>query len=135
MRVVRAFHSHRVGALDAAVSRRILVLRSSTRRSSIGSRTALGVICLNQGAYITFKYLPAPRTLSYDAFDAVLSVWPDSAEYLRFAFPGARVSIVDPAIDPAVFHPGSGLPPRQIAMMPRRRPRMPSTCCACWATA
>ena len=80
------------------------------------------LICLNQGAYITFKYLPAPRTLSYDAFDAVLTVSPDSAEYLRFAFPGARVSIVDPAIDPAVFHPGSGLPPRQIAMMPRRRP-------------
>ena len=54
------------------------------------------LICLNQGAYITFKYLPAPRTLSYDAFDAVLTVSPDSAEYLRFAFPGARVSIVDP---------------------------------------
>ena len=77
----------------------------------------------NQGAYITFNYLPPARPLSYDAFEAVLTVSPDSAEYLRFAFPGLHVSVVDCAVDPNVFYPSPELPTRQIAMMPRRRPQ------------
>ena len=80
------------------------------------------LVCLNQNAYLTFDHTPAPRPPSYDVFEAVLTVSPDSADYLRFAFPGQRISVVENAIDPAVFHPSADVPPKRIALMPRKRP-------------
>jgi glycosyltransferase involved in cell wall biosynthesis len=82
----------------------------------------LRLVGYNQNAYLTFQHLPPTRPLSYDAFEAVLTVSPNSADYLRFAFPGREVSVVDYAIDPAVFYPSKQLPARRIAVMPRKRP-------------
>jgi hypothetical protein len=79
------------------------------------------LVCLNQNAYLTFEHLPPARTLPYDAFEAVVTVSPDSAEYLRFAFPGLEVRVLDYAIDPTVFQPSQTLPPKRITMMPRKR--------------
>ena len=60
--------------------------------------------------------------MNYDGVAAAMTVSPDSAEYLRFAFPGLKVSVVRNAIDPAIFHPGAEPPGRRIAVMPRKRP-------------
>jgi len=81
----------------------------------------LRTVCFNQNAYLTFEHLPPGRALPYGDFDAVITVSPDSAEYLRFAFPGLEVSVLDDAIDPAVFHPLPAIPPKRIAMMPKKR--------------
>ena len=43
--------------------------------------------------------------MRYDAFARALTVSPDSAEFLRFAFAGLDVRVVPNAIDPEVFHP------------------------------
>jgi glycosyltransferase involved in cell wall biosynthesis len=82
----------------------------------------LRMVGYNQNAYLTFQHLPATRPLSYDAFEALLTVSPNSADYLRFAFPGREVSVVDYAIDPAVFYPSTQPPAKRIAVMPRKRP-------------
>jgi glycosyltransferase involved in cell wall biosynthesis len=82
----------------------------------------LRLVGFNQNAYLTFEHLPASRSLSYDTFEALLTVSQNSADYLRFAFPGRRVSVVDGAIDPAVFYPAPQIPAKRIAMMPRKRP-------------
>jgi len=81
----------------------------------------LRLVCFNQNAYLTFEHLPPARALRYDAFEVVITVSPDSAEYLRFAFPGVKATVLDYAIDPAVFHPSPTIPPKRIAMMPRKR--------------
>jgi glycosyltransferase involved in cell wall biosynthesis len=80
------------------------------------------LVGFNQNAYMTFDHLPSGRPLSYDRFEAVMTVSPDSADYLRFAFPGLRVSVVHGAVDPALFHPSPEAPAQRIAMMPRKRP-------------
>ena len=80
------------------------------------------LVVFNQNAYLTFDHVPASRPVTYDMFDAVLTVSGDSAEFLRFAFPDIEISIVGYAIDPDVFHPSSDLPDRRIALMPRKRP-------------
>jgi glycosyltransferase involved in cell wall biosynthesis len=54
-------------------------------------------------------------------FDAAMTVSQDSADYLRFAFPGLDVSIVEYPIDPAVFYPAEEPPSKRLAMMPRKR--------------
>ncbi len=43
-------------------------------------------------------------------FDAVMTVSDDSAELLRFAFPGLDVAVVPYSIDPDLFHPSTGHP-------------------------
>jgi glycosyltransferase involved in cell wall biosynthesis len=80
------------------------------------------LVVFNQNAYLTFEHLSADQRLDYERFVAALTVSEDSAEYLRFAFPGLAVSVVSNAIDPEVFCPAEDLPPRRIAMMPRKRP-------------
>jgi glycosyltransferase involved in cell wall biosynthesis len=80
------------------------------------------LVAFNQNAYLTYEHVPAGRSPSYEIFAAALTVSSDSAEFLRFAFPGLDVSVVANAIDPNVFHLASGLPDRRIAMMPRKRP-------------
>jgi glycosyltransferase involved in cell wall biosynthesis len=79
-------------------------------------------VIFNQNAYLTFARVPAGEPLAYDGVVAAMTVSPDSAEYLRFAFPGLDVSVVRNAIDPAIFHPGTEPPGRRIALMPRKRP-------------
>jgi glycosyltransferase involved in cell wall biosynthesis len=79
-------------------------------------------VIFNQNAYLTFARVPAGEPLAYDGAVAAMTVSPDSAEYLRFAFPGLDVSVVRNAIDPAIFHPGTEPPGRRIAVMPRKRP-------------
>lgn len=80
------------------------------------------LVAFNQNAYLTFCHLRAGQRISYKRFAAALTISQDSAEYLRFAFPGLDVSVVCNAIDPEVFSPASDPPPRRIAMMPRKRP-------------
>ena len=80
------------------------------------------LVAFNQNAYLTYEHVPAGRAPSYEVFAAALTVSGDSAELLRFAFPGLDVSVVANAIDPGVFHPAADLPARRIAMMPRKRP-------------
>jgi len=80
------------------------------------------LVVFNQNAYLSFEHVRSRAAISYDVFDAALTVSEDSADFLRFAFPGLEVSIVDYAIDPEVFHPASTEPPKRLALMPRKRP-------------
>jgi glycosyltransferase involved in cell wall biosynthesis len=80
------------------------------------------LIAFSQNAYLTFEHLPAGARPLYEIFDAAMTVSEDSAEYLRFAFPGLEVSVVPNGIDPKVFHPSDETPARRIALMPRKRP-------------
>lgn len=80
------------------------------------------LVAFSQNAYLTFEHLRPGTAPPYGIFDAALTVSPDSAEYLRFAFPGLDVAVVPNAIDPAVFHPLDGIPGRRLALMPRKRP-------------
>ncbi|MGH2976452.1 MAG: glycosyltransferase family 4 protein [Solirubrobacterales bacterium] len=80
------------------------------------------LVVFNQNAYLTFAHLRAGQPLSYGGFAAALTISEDSAECLRFAFPGLAVSVVGNAIDPEVFGPALDPPSRRIAMMPRKRP-------------
>jgi glycosyltransferase involved in cell wall biosynthesis len=80
------------------------------------------LMAFNQNAYLTFDRVPPGREVAYGRFEAVMTVSEDSAEYLRFAFPGLDVSVVTNAIDSSVFRPGDTAPGRQIASMPRKRP-------------
>lgn len=79
------------------------------------------LVAFNQNAYITYEYVPAGDSPAYDMFDAALTVSDNSADFLRLAFPGLDVSVVNNSIDPRLFHPSEDLPGRRIAMMPRRR--------------
>jgi glycosyltransferase involved in cell wall biosynthesis len=80
------------------------------------------LVAFNQNAYLTYEHQPEGRSLAYDIFAAALTVSSDSAELLRFAFPGLDVSVVPNAIDPHVFRPSSEPLSRRIATMPRKRP-------------
>lgn len=80
------------------------------------------LVVFNQNAYLSFEHVRSRSAISYDVFDAALTVSEDSAEFLRFAFPGLEVSIVDYAIDPDVFRPTSEVPAKRLALMPRKRP-------------
>jgi glycosyltransferase involved in cell wall biosynthesis len=79
------------------------------------------LVAFNQNAYLTFARLAPRQELSYRRFEAAMTVSRDSADYLRFAFPGLDVAVVPNSIDADLFHPGDGLPPRRLAMMPRKR--------------
>jgi glycosyltransferase involved in cell wall biosynthesis len=80
------------------------------------------LVAFNQNAYLTFARLAPRQRLSYARFEAAMTVSRDSAEYLRFAFPGLDVSVVPNSIDADLFSPDGGLPPRRLATMPRKRP-------------
>lgn len=80
------------------------------------------LVAFNQNAYLTFEHVPARAAVPYDIFDAAITVSSDSAEFLRFAFPGLEVSVVANSIDPKVFHPSPNAPAERIAVMPRKRP-------------
>lgn len=79
------------------------------------------LVAFNQNAYLTFARLAPGQGLSYRRFEAAMAVSRDSAEYLRFAFPGLEVSVVPNSIDCELFRPGGRLPPRRLATMPRKR--------------
>ena len=81
------------------------------------------LIGFNQNAYLTFQHLRDGRVPAYDRFAAVLTVSPDNAEYLRFAFPGLEVAVVGNAIDTDRFRPAPDLPPRRLALLPGKRPQ------------
>ncbi len=80
------------------------------------------LVLFSQNAYLTFDRVPPGQAVAYERLTAALTVSPDSAEYLRFAFEGLEVSVVRNAIDPAVFHPATEPPGRRITVMPRKRP-------------
>jgi len=79
-------------------------------------------VAFNQNAYMTFQHVAAAARPDYGAFAAAMTVSEDSAELLRFAFPGLRVEVVPNSIDPDRFHPGPEPPGRRLALMPRKRP-------------
>jgi glycosyltransferase involved in cell wall biosynthesis len=80
------------------------------------------LVGFSQNAYMTFDRVPSTRSPEYDRLVATMTVSRDSAEYLRFAFPGLEVSVVRNAVDTSIFHPADELPGRRIAVMPRKRP-------------
>jgi glycosyltransferase involved in cell wall biosynthesis len=80
------------------------------------------LVAFNQNGYLTFEHTPAGARPPYELFEAALTVSDDSAELLRFAFPGLEVAVVPNSIDPDLFHPAAEMPPRRLAMMPRKRP-------------
>jgi len=80
------------------------------------------LVGFNQNAYLTFHEVPEQATLPYDIFSAVMTVSGDSADFLRFAFPGLEVSVVGNSVDPNLFHPTPGAPEKRLALMPRKRP-------------
>jgi Glycosyl transferases group 1 len=71
---------------------------------------------------MTFDRVPLGRPVPYDRVTAAMTVSQDSAEYLRFAFPGLSVSVVRNAIDASVFRLPDEPPGRRLAVMPRKRP-------------
>lgn len=79
------------------------------------------LVAFNQNAYLTFEHTAAAGAELYARFEAAMTVSEDSAEYLRFAFPGLRVEPVADAVDTAVFHPAEEQPQRRLALMPRKR--------------
>ncbi len=79
------------------------------------------LVAFNQNAYLTFARLAPGKGLSYRRFEAAMTVSNDSAEYLRFAFPGLDVAVVPNSIDTDFFRPDAELPPRRLATMPRKR--------------
>jgi glycosyltransferase involved in cell wall biosynthesis len=79
------------------------------------------LVVFNQNAYLTFEHADGAGPALYQRFEAAMTVSEDSAEYLRFAFPGLRAQAVPNGVDPAVFHPAEA-PPRRLALMPRKRP-------------
>jgi glycosyltransferase involved in cell wall biosynthesis len=80
------------------------------------------LVAFNQNAYLTFEHTEAAGPRLYERFAAAMTVSEDSAEYLRFAFPGLRAEAVRNAVDPALFHPAAETPARRLALMPRKRP-------------
>jgi glycosyltransferase involved in cell wall biosynthesis len=80
------------------------------------------LVAFNQNAYLTFDRVPSDQHVSYAPFARALTVSPDSAEFLRFAFAGLDVRVVPNAIDPELFHPAPSPPGRTLALMPRKRP-------------
>ena len=80
------------------------------------------LVAFSQNAYLTYEHLPPGVVPPYDLFESAMTVSEDSAACLRFAFPGLDPAVVPNAIDSRVFHPDSGLPPRRLALMPRKRP-------------
>jgi glycosyltransferase involved in cell wall biosynthesis len=79
-------------------------------------------VAFNQNGYLTFQYVQAGRAPAYEGFEAAMTVSEDSAELLRFAFPGLRVEVVPNSIDPGLFRPQAEAPGRRLALMPRKRP-------------
>ena len=79
------------------------------------------LVAFNQNAYLTFARLAPGQKLTYRRFEAAMTVSGDSADYLRFAFPGLDVAVVPNSIDADLFRPGEGLPPRRLTLMPRKR--------------
>jgi glycosyltransferase involved in cell wall biosynthesis len=79
-------------------------------------------IAFNQNGYMTFQHVPTATTLAYGGFEAAMTVSEDSAELLRFAFPGLGVEVVPNSIDSGLFHAGTEAPGRRLALMPRKRP-------------
>lgn len=79
-------------------------------------------VAFNQNGYLTFQHAAAGQVPAYGGFEAAMTVSEDSAELLRFAFPGLRVDVVPNSIDPELFWAQEGLPPRRLALMPRKRP-------------
>jgi hypothetical protein len=80
------------------------------------------LVAFNQNAYLTFEHAPGAGPDLYRRFAAAMTVSEDSADYLRFAFPGLHAEAVPNAVDPAVFHQVNEPPPRRLALMPRKRP-------------
>jgi glycosyltransferase involved in cell wall biosynthesis len=80
------------------------------------------LVAFSQNAYMTFDRVPPGRPVPYDRVTAAMTVSQDSAEYLRFAFPGLSVSVVRNAIDTSIFRPAAEPPGRRLAVMPRKRP-------------
>jgi Glycosyl transferases group 1 len=84
-------------------------------------------VIFNQGAYLALETLvergPAATApyLANPDLAAVVVVSDDSAEVMRYAFPGVPVQRIHHGIDAAVHYPPPGEPRRRIAYMPRRR--------------
>jgi hypothetical protein len=82
----------------------------------------------NQGAYITFDHVPYDATgpgapyAGVTGLVGILAVSRDSADLLRYAFPGIDVHVARNVVDPSVFHPAGGARGRRIAYLTHRRP-------------
>lgn len=79
-------------------------------------------VAFNQNGYMTFQHVPAATTPAYTGFEAAMTVSEDSAELLRFVFPGLPVEVVPNSIDPDLFYASTEPPGRRLALMPRKRP-------------
>jgi glycosyltransferase involved in cell wall biosynthesis len=91
------------------------------------TRTAPGIrkVIFNQNCYNSFRHYPIAATPGETPYlhpdvVATITVSEDSARYLGYAFPRARILRIRPGIDGALFYPGPEKR-RQIAFMPRRQ--------------
>jgi hypothetical protein len=84
-------------------------------------------VIFNQGAYHTFDLVPFETTGAGAPYAgsggvvALLTVSQDSAELLRYAFPGRPVALARLVVDGAVFHPPGTPPGRRICLLTHRR--------------
>jgi hypothetical protein len=87
------------------------------------------MVIFNQRAYDTFDFVPYKTTgkgSPYTGFDnlrALMTVSQDNADLLSYAFPQVPVHRVRNVIDPAMFHPGTGVPGQRISFTTTRRER------------
>jgi hypothetical protein len=85
------------------------------------------VVSFNQGAYHTFDRIefdgtaPGAPYTGVAQLAGILTVSQDSAQLLRYAFPGHTVSVARPVVDDGLFHPSGELPARRIAFLTHRR--------------
>jgi hypothetical protein len=84
-------------------------------------------VIFNQGAYLALDHIVKggeAATMPYASnpdLAAVVVVSDDSAEVMRYAFPGIPVRRIRHGIDPLMHHPPATAPGRRIAYMTRRR--------------
>lgn len=79
-------------------------------------------IAFNQNGYMTFQHVSAATAPAYGGFEAAMTVSEDSADLLRFVFPGLAVEVIPNSIDTELFRPGGETRERKLALMPRKRP-------------
>lgn len=84
------------------------------------------LVIFNQNAYRTFlglknSMVPGAPYRGLSRLEVILACSKDNTEYLRYAFPEARVERVRYSVDRSIFHPLPEPVGRRLAVMPRRR--------------
>jgi hypothetical protein len=122
-------HSTRiVSAGDVALGERDVIAVPEVYGAAIAELPPrIRQVIFNQGAYLALDSIVSGGTASAAPYLAnpdltsVVVVSDDSADVMRYAFPGLPVHRIRHGIDPSLHHPPATPPGRRIAYMTRRR--------------